>query len=213
MASAAQKLEELNITLPNAAAPAAAYVPYTVSNNVAYISGQLPFQNGELAKTGIVGKDVSLEEAQEVAKVCALNVLGHVKSACGGDLDKVKRVLKLEILVAATPEFTEPHVVANGASNLIKEVFGDRSPAISATKSLTGHSLGATGVQESIYCLLMMQNGFICKSAHIEELDPATDGADIVMERRDNVTLNTVITNSFGFGGTNATIAMQRYNG
>ncbi len=115
-------------------------------------------------------------------------------------------------------DYINPHGTSTPVGDLkeieaIKEVFGDKSPAISATKSLTGHSLGATGVQEAIYCLLMMQNKFICKSAHIEELDPATDGADIVLERRDNVELNTVITNSFGFGGTNATIAMQRYNG
>lgn len=117
-----------------------------------------------------------------------------------------------------TVDYINPHGTSTPVGDLkeieaIKEVFGDKSPAISATKSLTGHSLGATGVQEAIYCLLMMQNRFICKSAHIEELDPAADGADIVLERRDDVDLNTVITNSFGFGGTNATIAMQRYNG
>jgi 3-oxoacyl-[acyl-carrier-protein] synthase-1 len=95
----------------------------------------------------------------------------------------------------------------------IREVFGENSPPISGTKSLTGHSLGATGVQEAIYSLLMMNNGFICESAHIEELDPAFADMDIVRERRDNVALNTVISNSFGFGGTNATIALQRYNG
>lgn len=115
-------------------------------------------------------------------------------------------------------DYINPHGTSTPVGDLkeieaIKEVFGDKSPAISATKSLTGHSLGATGVQEAIYCLLMMKNQFVCESAHIEELDPAADGADIVLERRDNVELNTVITNSFGFGGTNATIAMQRYNG
>lgn len=125
MGSAAQKIEELNINIPTPAVPAAAYVPYTISGNIVYISGQLPLVDGKPAKTGIVGKDVSLEEAQEVAGVCALNVLGHLKAACGGDLDKAKRIIKLEILVAASQDFTEPHVVANGASNLIKEVFGD----------------------------------------------------------------------------------------
>lgn len=95
----------------------------------------------------------------------------------------------------------------------IREVFGENAPPISGTKSLTGHSLGATGVQEAIYSLLMMNNGFICESAHIEELDPAFADMDIVRQRRDNVELNTVISNSFGFGGTNATIALQRYNG
>lgn len=95
----------------------------------------------------------------------------------------------------------------------IREVFGDKCPPISATKSLTGHSLGATGVQEAIYCLLMMNNGFIAESAHIEELDPAFADVNIVRKRIDNAKIDTVISNSFGFGGTNATLAMQRYNG
>lgn len=95
----------------------------------------------------------------------------------------------------------------------IREVFGDKCPPISATKSLTGHSLGATGVQEAIYCMLMMNNNFIAESAHIEELDPEFADVNIVRKRVDNAELNTVISNSFGFGGTNATLALQRYNG
>lgn len=95
----------------------------------------------------------------------------------------------------------------------IREVFGQNCPPISATKSLTGHSLGATGVQEAIYSLLMINNSFICKSAHIDELDPKFTDMNIVLKRQDNVELNTVISNSFGFGGTNATLALQRYNG
>ncbi len=92
-------------------------------------------------------------------------------------------------------------------------MFGDECPPISGTKSLTGHSLGATGVQEAIYCLLMMQNGFIAKSANIDELDPAFADMPIVRERIDNVELNTVLSNSFGFGGTNASLVFQRYAG
>jgi 3-oxoacyl-[acyl-carrier-protein] synthase-1 len=95
----------------------------------------------------------------------------------------------------------------------IREVFGNKCPAISATKSLTGHSLGATGVQEAIYCLLMINNGFIAKSAHIDEIDPAFANDPIVRERIDNVEVNTVVSNSFGFGGTNATLVLQRYVG
>ncbi len=94
----------------------------------------------------------------------------------------------------------------------IREVFGagDKSPPISATKSLTGHSLGATGVQEAIYSLLMLNNDFICESAHIDELDPAFADMPIVRKRIDNAGLGTVLSNSFGFGGTNATIVMKR---
>ncbi|WP_026613620.1 beta-ketoacyl-ACP synthase I [Ensifer aridi] len=95
----------------------------------------------------------------------------------------------------------------------IREVFGERMPHIQSTKSLTGHSLGAAGVQESIYGLLMMQAGFIGESAHISELDPEFEGVPIVRKRIDNAKIDTVLSNSFGFGGTNATLVFQRYNG
>jgi len=95
----------------------------------------------------------------------------------------------------------------------IREVFGDDMPKISSTKSLTGHSLGAAGAQESIYSILMMQGGFIGESAHISQLDPEFEGMPIVRERIDNAKIDTVLSNSFGFGGTNATLVFQRYNG
>ena len=117
-------------------------------------------------------------------------------------------------------DYINPHATSTPAGDgpeieAVRRVFGagDKSPPLSATKSLTGHSLGAAGVQEAIYSLLMMQNGFICESAHIDELDPAFEDMPIVRERRDNVELNTVLSNSFGFGGTNATLVFQRYNG
>jgi 3-oxoacyl-[acyl-carrier-protein] synthase-1 len=94
----------------------------------------------------------------------------------------------------------------------IREVFGDHIPYISSTKSLTGHSLGATGVHESIYSLLMMENSFIAASANIEELDPGAAGFPIVRERMDDVALDCVISNSFGFGGTNATLVFKRHD-
>ena len=92
----------------------------------------------------------------------------------------------------------------------IREVFGDALPNISSTKSLTGHSLGAAGVQESIYSILMMQAGFIGESAHIETLDPEFEGMPVVRKRIDNARIDTVLSNSFGFGGTNATLVFQR---
>ncbi|AZM94293.1 beta-ketoacyl-ACP synthase I [Vreelandella venusta] len=95
----------------------------------------------------------------------------------------------------------------------IREVFGNTTPAMSSTKSLTGHSLGATGVQEAIYSLLMMQHDFVAASANIEHLDEQADGFDIVRERRDGVTINRVLSNSFGFGGTNACLVFQRFDG
>ena len=93
----------------------------------------------------------------------------------------------------------------------IREVFGDDVPAISSTKSLTGHSLGATSVQEAVYTLLMMENNFIGESANISELDELAHGMNIVTERRDNVQINTAMSNSFGFGGTNATLVFGKY--
>ena len=95
----------------------------------------------------------------------------------------------------------------------IREVFGNKIPHIQSTKSLTGHSLGAAGVQESIYSLLMMQAGFIGESAHITELDPEFEGVPIVRKRIDNAKIDIALSNSFGFGGTNATLVFQRYNG
>ncbi|MDN3521541.1 beta-ketoacyl-ACP synthase I [Halomonas ramblicola] len=95
----------------------------------------------------------------------------------------------------------------------VREVFGDSTPAMSSTKSLTGHSLGATGVQEAIYSLLMMENDFIAASANVENLDEQADGFDIVTARRDGVKVERILTNSFGFGGTNACLVLEKYRG
>jgi 3-oxoacyl-[acyl-carrier-protein] synthase I len=121
--------------------------------------------------------------------------------------------------VKAPVDYINPHATSTPVGDqkeieAIREVFGsgEKCPPISATKSLTGHSLGATGVQEAIYSLLMMNNGFICESAHIEEIDPAVADMNIVRKRIDNARLDTVLSNSFGFGGTNATLVFSRYN-
>jgi 3-oxoacyl-[acyl-carrier-protein] synthase-1 len=127
------------------------------------------------------------------------------------------RCMRLSLASVKTPiDYINPHATSTPVGDLkeieaLREVFGagDKCPPISATKSLTGHSLGATGVQEAIYSLLMMQNGFICESAHIEEIDPAFADMPIVRARRDNVKLGAVLSNSFGFGGTNATIVLK----
>jgi 3-oxoacyl-[acyl-carrier-protein] synthase-1 len=113
-------------------------------------------------------------------------------------------------------DYINPHGTSTPIGDLreieaIREVFGEKVPPISATKSLTGHSLGATGVQESIYSLLMMKEDFICESAHIEELDPDFADMPIVRKRIDNAGLNCVMSNSFGFGGTNATLIFKRF--
>ncbi|HET7910610.1 MAG TPA: beta-ketoacyl-ACP synthase I [Pseudolabrys sp.] len=117
--------------------------------------------------------------------------------------------------VKAPVDYINPHATSTPIGDIkeieaIREVFGSKCPPISATKSLTGHSLGATGVQEAIYSLLMMQSGFICESANIENLDPAFADIPIVRERKDNVALGCVLSNSFGFGGTNASVVFKR---
>jgi 3-oxoacyl-[acyl-carrier-protein] synthase-1 len=94
----------------------------------------------------------------------------------------------------------------------VREVFGNEIPYISSTKSLTGHALGAAGVNEAIYSLLMMEENFIAASANIDQLDPAAEGMPIVRERIDNMSLDCIMSNSFGFGGTNASLVLQRYS-
>lgn len=124
-------------------------------------------------------------------------------------------------LAASTVDGPIDYINAHGTStpagditelNAVKETFGDNCPAVSSTKSLTGHSLGATGVQEAIYSLIMMRDGFIAGSANVEELDPGAEGVDVVSQTRDQQ-LTRVMSNSFGFGGTNASLVFQAYQG
>jgi 3-oxoacyl-[acyl-carrier-protein] synthase-1 len=140
---------------------------------------------------------------------------GHDMVAPSGE-GAVRCMRQALATVKAPIDYINPHATSTPVGDLkeieaIREVFGggDKSPPIAATKSLTGHSLGATGVQEAIYSLLMMQNGFICESANIEELDPEFADMPILRERRDNVALRAVLSNSFGFGGTNATLVFK----
>ena len=120
--------------------------------------------------------------------------------------------------VKGSIDYINSHGTSTPAGDLqelkaIKETFGGNVPAISSTKSLAGHSLGATGVHEAIYCLLMMEHNFIAASANIETLDPEADGVNIVRTTQQGVTLNRILSNSFGFGGTNASLVFERYTG
>jgi 3-oxoacyl-[acyl-carrier-protein] synthase I len=115
-------------------------------------------------------------------------------------------------------DYINPHATSTPIGDkkeieAVRDVFGKDIPAISATKSLTGHSLGATGVQEAIYSILMMKNNFICESANIDEIDPEFVDIPIQRERKDNAKIDVVMSNSFGFGGTNGSLIFQRYNG
>ncbi|MGH1398728.1 MAG: RidA family protein [Alphaproteobacteria bacterium] len=119
------KLNELGYELPDAAAPAANYVPYVVSGKHIFISGQIPFLNGEKMHQGRVGDDLSVEDGVEAAKACALNILGQANAAVDGDFSKIKRLVKLGGFVQSTPDFTAHPTVINGASDLMVEALGD----------------------------------------------------------------------------------------
>ena len=119
------RLTALGITLPQAAAPAANYVPYVISGNLLTISGQLPMENGKVAVTGHLGRNVDVATGQRAAELCAINILSQASAALGGDLGRIKRLIKLNGFVASVPEFGEQHLVINGASNLIATVLGE----------------------------------------------------------------------------------------
>ena len=173
------------------------------------------------------GAGVVVLEELEHAKARGARIYGEVvgygATSDGYDMvapsgEGAERCMKMAMSTVNVPiDYINPHATSTPAGdppeiNAIRAVFGagDKCPPISATKSLTGHSLGATGVQEAIYSLLMMNNGFICESANITELDPAFADMPIVRKRIDGAKIGAVLSNSFGFGGTNATLVFKR---
>ena len=120
-----EKLQALNIELPAVAAPAAAYVMYVQTGNTVFLSGHIAKKDGKVW-VGQLGKNISTEEGKLAARAVAVDLMATLQSACGGDLNRVKRIVKLMSLVNSTPDFTEQHLVTNGASELISEVFGDQ---------------------------------------------------------------------------------------
>jgi 3-oxoacyl-[acyl-carrier-protein] synthase-1 len=171
------------------------------------------------------GAGVLVLEELEHAKARGAKIYGEVAgygaTSDGYDMvapsgEGAARCMKMALENVKVPvDYINPHATSTPIGDIkeieaVREVFGAKCPPISATKSLTGHSLGATGVQDAIYSLLMMQNGFICESANIENLDPAFADIPIVRERQDNVKLGCVLSNSFGFGGTNASVVFKR---
>jgi 3-oxoacyl-[acyl-carrier-protein] synthase-1 len=162
-----------------------------------------------------------LEHAKARGAKIYAEVAGYGATSDGYDMvapsgEGAVRCMKMALATCKPPiDYINPHATATPIGDLkeidaIRKVFGAKTPPISATKSLTGHSLGAAGAQEAIYSLLMMQNGFISESANIENLDPAFADMPIARERKDNVTLGAVLSNSFGFGGTNASVVFKR---
>jgi 3-oxoacyl-[acyl-carrier-protein] synthase I len=162
-----------------------------------------------------------LEHAKARGARIYAEIAGYGATSDGYDMvapsgEGAVRCMRMALSTVKAPvDYVNPHATATPIGDAreieaLREVFGAKCPPISATKSLTGHSLGAAGVQEAIYSLLMMNNGFICESANIENLDPEFVDMPIVRERRDNVAVGCVLSNSFGFGGTNASIVLKR---
>ena len=121
-----KKLNELNIKLDEANAPAGSYVPYVITGNLVFISGQLPFINGKITTNGKVGENVSVEEGIRMAEACAKTILSQLKEACNGDLNKVKKVVKIGGFVASAPDFTDHPKIINGASDIFVNIFGEK---------------------------------------------------------------------------------------
>ncbi|MGV0912475.1 RidA family protein [Martelella sp. FOR1707] len=137
------RLKALSISLPEAAAPAANYVPYVISGNLLYISGQLPTEGGKMIAAGHLGANVSLEDGQKAARACAINIIAQAKAALGGDLGRVTRILRINGFVASTPDFTDQHLVINGASGLLAEVFGAAGKHSRAAVGMAALPMGA----------------------------------------------------------------------
>jgi enamine deaminase RidA (YjgF/YER057c/UK114 family) len=144
------KLKSLGITLPELAAPVANYVPFTISGNTLYISGQLPGAGPSLVK-GTLGKGMTVEQGRDAAKLCAISILAQAKAALKGDLDRVVRCLRLGGFVASTAEFTDHPKVVNGASDLIVEVFGDAGRHARAAVGVAALPLGAAVEVDAIF--------------------------------------------------------------
>jgi 3-oxoacyl-[acyl-carrier-protein] synthase-1 len=162
-----------------------------------------------------------LEHAKARGAKIYAEIAGYGATSDGYDMvapsgEGAQRCMKLALETCKVPiDYINPHATATPVGDQkeiegIRAVFGDKRPPISATKSLSGHSLGAAGVQEAIYTLLMMKNGFLCESANIQNLDPEFADMPILRERKDNVEIGAAMSNSFGFGGTNATLVFKR---
>ncbi len=145
------RLKELGIELPQATAPVANYVPYTVAGSLVIVSGQVTLWGGKVEYVGKLGRELGVEDGQKAARLCALNILTHLKTACGGDLDRVKRVVRLGGFVNCTPEFTEMPQVVNGASDLMVEVFGSAGRHARAAVGVASLPLGVAVEVEAMF--------------------------------------------------------------
>jgi enamine deaminase RidA (YjgF/YER057c/UK114 family) len=146
-----EKLASLNIVLPTPPQAVANYVPYVVINNIVIISGQLPMKDGQLTFTGKVGHDLTMEEGQAAARLCAINILTQLKAACGGTLNRVKQCVRLGGFVNCNPDYTDQPKVINGASSLMVEVFGEIGRHARAAVGVNALPLGAAVEVEAMF--------------------------------------------------------------
>jgi enamine deaminase RidA (YjgF/YER057c/UK114 family) len=144
-----KRLSNLGIVIPAAAAPAANYLPFVRSGNLLFPSGQLPLKDGKLAATGLLGRDLDTAAGQEAARLCAINVLAQAKAALG-DLEKIRRLVKITVYVASAPGFSEQHLVGNGASDLFASVLGERGKHARVAVGMAGLPLNAAVEVEAI---------------------------------------------------------------
>lgn len=145
-----KRLGELGVTLPAAAAPAANYVPAVRTGNLLYTSGQVPIKDGKVQFAGLVGREFDVATGREAAKLCAINVLAVAKSALG-DLEKIARIVKITVFVASTPDFTEQHLVANGASDFFVEVLGQNGKHARSAIGMASLPLNSAVEVEAIF--------------------------------------------------------------
>ena len=150
MDSVETKLSALGVSLPEPVAPVANYAPFVVASNVAYVSGQVSIENGALIK-GKLGDDLSIEDGVRAARACAVNLISQAKAACGGDLSRIRRVVKLTVFVNSTSDFTDQPMVANGASDLMTEAFGEAGRHARAAVSAPSLPLGAAVEVDGVF--------------------------------------------------------------
>ncbi|MEM6648959.1 MAG: RidA family protein [Pseudomonadota bacterium] len=152
MSTIESRLADIGLTLPEAAAPVASYVSYTIAGGLVYVSGQLPFKDGGVV-TGLLGENMDVEAGNAAAQICALGLLAQVKAACEGDLDQVDRCIKLGGFVASTPQFKDHPKVVNGASDLMITALGDAGRHARAAVGVSSLPLGAAVEVDGIFSL------------------------------------------------------------
>ena len=145
-----KRLSDLGVTLPAAAAPAANYVPYCRSGNLLFTAEQLPLKDGKLQASGLLGRDVDTATGKDAAKYCAINILAQAKAALG-DLEKIRRLVKITVFVASTPDFIEQHLVANGASDFLVAALGERGKHARSAVGTASLPLNAAVEIEAIF--------------------------------------------------------------